>query len=131
MKDIMEYINVHYAENTTVESKLKVMAKYYFSQHEPEYCYKKDYHLQYMKDNQINEMLVFEAKREIGSDMFFCKEVMEVGVKGEGDGCGNMCEHYKPRNGKSGRCKHSGYVYEQTEKSVILKIKMYNELEDE
>lgn len=103
------------------------MAKFYFSSHEPEHCYPKQYHLDFMKENRIKEMTVFEAKAEIGSDMFFCKELMEVGAKGEGDGCGKMCQHYKPRNGKSGRCIHSGHVYEQTDKSITLKV----ELEDE
>ena len=102
------------------------MAKLYFSEHQDESCFTKDYHLQYMKDNHIEEMKVFEAKAEIGSDMFYCKEVMEVGDKSAG-GCGKMCEHYKPRNGKSGRCKHSGHVYEQTEKSITLKVKLDNE----
>lgn len=103
------------------------MAKFYFSPHEEETCYHKQYYLDYMKQNRIKEMTVFEAKAEIGSDMFFCKELLEVGMKGEGDGCGKMCEHYKPRNGKSGRCKHSGFVYEQTEKSITLKVKLDDE----
>ena len=65
-------------------------------------------------------MEVFEAKREVGSDYFFCTELDEVGEVGQG--CGKFCYHYKPRNGKNGRCKHSGSVFEQTEKTKILKL---------
>jgi hypothetical protein len=79
-----------------------------------------DYHLEYMKDNEINEMVVFEARRETGTGYFYCREYMEVGEVGES--CGKFCAHYKPLNGKNGRCKHYGYVYEQTEKSKLLKL---------
>jgi hypothetical protein len=46
---------------------------------------------------------------------------MEVGEVGEG--CGKFCQQYKPLNGKNGRCKHYGYVYEQTDKVKLLKLK--------
>ena len=56
----------------------------------------------------------------VDSQYFFCRAVDQVGEKGE---CGNHCNVYEPRNGKSGCCKsYSPYVYEPTEK-VILTIK--------
>ena len=39
-----------------------------------------------------------------------------------GSGCGNDCNSYKARNGKSGRCINSGYCYERGEE-VTLKLK--------
>lgn len=100
------------------------MTGYYFQEHD-ERCYPKQYHLDYMQENRIKEMTVFEAKRETGTGMFYCKEYDEVGEVGED--CGKMCPHYKPLNGKSGRCKHSGFLYEQTEKSITLKIDLKDE----
>lgn len=78
-------------------------------------------HLDYMAENGIKEMDVYLAKREVGSDWFFCHYYGEVGVKSEG-GCGKMCEKYNPRNGKSGCCTYNGYVYDQTDIKKTLKI---------
>lgn len=94
------------------------MAKKYFNDYN-ECCYTLQYHLEYMKENGIKEMKVYEAKAEWSSGMFFCKEVYEVGESVE---CGRSCKDYKPRNGKSGICKNHGYTYEQTDKVKILKI---------
>ena len=98
---------------------MKNMSKYYF-EHNAEYCYSKERHLEQMKENGEHTREVFEAKRETGQDYFFCKEFGEVGMVGES--CGKQCSEYKPRNGKNGRCVHSGYCYEQTEKRIILKL---------
>jgi len=95
------------------------MAKYYFGGHNDESCYSLQYHLEYMAENGIEEMIVFEAKIERGSGYFFCKHFFETGETREI--CGKLCELYKPRNGKSGICRHYGYVYEQTDKSKLLK----------
>ena len=95
------------------------MAKLYF-QDDDENCYNIQHHIDYMKENEIKEMKVFEAKPEHGTGMFFCKEYSEVGeVNGT---CGKMCDKYMPRNGKSGICKYHGFVFEQTDKSKIIKI---------
>ena len=93
--------------------------KFYFQKHD-EMCYHKDYHIQYMKDNDLKEMDVFEAKVDRGSGYFFCKEHYEIGEVGES--CGKFCQQYKPLNGKSGRCTHYGNVYDQTDKVLKLKI---------
>lgn len=78
-------------------------------------------HLEYMKDNNIKQMTVYRAKRVVGSDYFYCKQLGEIGEKAEG-GCGIFCGEYKPRNGKSGCCKFRGFVYEETEEELILNI---------
>lgn len=94
------------------------MKKLYF-QKSDENCYSKEYHLEYMQENNIQQMELFESKVETGNGMFFCKHFFEIGeVNGT---CGKICEAYAPRNGKNGRCRHSGHTYEQTEKSIILK----------
>jgi hypothetical protein len=72
-----------------------------------------------MKDNGLAELKLFEAERELNSGFFFCKEFHEVGEVGES--CGKLCEKYAPLNGKNGRCKHSGFVYEQTDRVKNIK----------
>lgn len=93
-------------------------SKFYFRE-DDECCYTVESHLEYMKENCINEMKVFEAERETKSDYFWCKYYGETGEVGEG--CGKMCDEYKPLNGKNGRCYHYGFCYEPTEKFIILK----------
>jgi hypothetical protein len=93
--------------------------KLYFLKH-GEYAYSLSYFKEYMRNNAINEMEVFEAEIEHGTCYFFCHEFNEIGEVGEG--CGNKCKKYVPRNGKNGRCKFSGPVYSPSEKSIILKI---------
>jgi len=73
-----------------------------------------------MVENQLSELRLFEAKRETGTDMFYCEKYEEVGYKGVGS-CGKICRGYKPRNKKSGACRHLGTLYEQTDKIKILK----------
>jgi len=48
------------------------MAKYYFRK-EDESCYQLQYHIEWMKENYIDELKLFDAKREIDTEMFFCK----------------------------------------------------------
>lgn len=93
------------------------MAKYYF-QKDAEMCYTLDYHRNYMKENGLKEMDVFEAKIEHGTGYFFCREFMLLSEVGES--CGKVCEKYAPLNGKNGRCKHYGNVYEQL--ATIIKL---------
>jgi len=90
--------------------------KYYF-QKDDNRCYPLKRHLNNMKENDIEEMVVFEAVRQTGSDYFYCKFFKEVGEVGEG--CGKECEEYKPRNGKSGRCLHSGSIYEYGKQKIL------------
>ncbi|MEM4271259.1 MAG: hypothetical protein QXO70_04165 [Candidatus Pacearchaeota archaeon] len=96
------------------------MAKLYFSKEHDDFCYQLDYWKEYMKKNNLKEIKLNEAKRESGTGYFFCKEFQEVGDVSES--CGKFCEKYKPNNGKNGRCKHYGYIYDSTEKEITLKI---------
>lgn len=95
--------------------------KYYFETKDSEMCYSKEYFQNLMEERELTEITVFGAKIETGSGFFFCKEFYAVGeVNGT---CGKFCSKYNPRNGKSGRCKHSGYFYDNTGEKVILKLK--------
>ena len=97
------------------------MAKYYFADWDEEKCYTIDTHLDYMQENNITKMVIYEAKAEFGLGFFYCKEYMDV-YEQDGMTCGKHCEKYKPRNGKNGRCVHNGYCYEKTDKSRTLEL---------
>ena len=92
--------------------------KLFFSDHDDEACYQLEHWKEYMTENFIDEMILSLAKRETGTEYFYCKEYFSVGEKGE---CGKLCDGYKPNNGKNGRCKHFGYCYDQTENKFVLK----------
>ena len=94
------------------------MKKLYFHELDDECCYHLDSILDYMKENEISELKIFEAKRETGSDYFYCK-YYDCAAEKNGE-CGKMCDGYQPRNGKSGICRHTGYCYEQTDKWKML-----------
>ena len=92
--------------------------KLYFDR-EDENCYQLEYWKRHMKENELTDLTLYEAKRETGTGYFFCKEFQEIGEVGEG--CGKFCDKYKPNNGKNGRCAHYGWTYEITDKQLILK----------
>lgn len=92
------------------------MAKFYFQKH-AERCYELSHHYDYMEENGLKELEVFEAKILRGGGYFFCKYFYECGESGE---CGKICEAYKPRNGKNGICKYHRNLYEQTDKKLVL-----------
>ena len=96
------------------------MSKMYFKDKNDELCFNKKAILGDMEDECLSELTVYIAERMVGSDYFYCREFEAVGEKSEG-GCGAMCKKYKPRNGKSGICVHSGYVYECTDKVEVIK----------
>lgn len=77
---------------------------------------------EYMQEHDLKEIVITEAERITGVDCFYCKEFQEVGTVGEYN-CGKFCPKYKPRNGKNGRCIHSGWCYAPTDKKFILKPK--------
>lgn len=103
-----------------MEKPINKKNRYYFRKDEI-FCYTIENHLQYMRENHIEEMVVLLAKRVTNSDYFFCKHFNEIGEKSEG-GCGKICKVYSPRNGKSGACKFVGYFYERTNERFILKV---------
>lgn len=83
------------------------------------YCADLKFLIDYMKDFHLSEMELTEAVRETGKGYFFCKHFGEVGEVGES--CGKFCEKYSPLNKKNGRCIHSGYCYDYTNKKYLLK----------
>ena len=98
------------------------MSKYYFRKdREDEGCYSLSFLRNKMKDEELSELVLYEAKIERNSGYFWCREFQEVGEVGEG--CGKECNKYSPRNGKSGRCRYSANLYEQTNRIKILKNK--------
>jgi len=94
--------------------------KLYF-QEKAESCCTLSWHYKYMKENNIKEMIVFEAERDTNIDYFYCTFYDEIGEKNEG--CGKRCDEYNPRNGKNGRCNYSGHCYSPTDKFKLLKLK--------
>jgi len=99
------------------------MGKLYFSNsiHEGMFCHTKNDILEEMWDRGLNELIVYEAIRELHTPYFFCKHYNEIGLTIEGEiGCGKECEGYKPRNGKSGCCQHRGFCYVRGNKFKLL-----------
>jgi hypothetical protein len=95
------------------------MSKFYFYDKDDEFCHNLSDIKDRIFDDELTEKKVFEAKRETGNATFFCKKQQFVGESGQH--CGKECEYYKPRNGKNGRCIHSGYCY-YPDKEVLIKI---------
>lgn len=93
--------------------------KKYFENKDSENCYEKDYFDDIMRLNNTTKIEVFEAEIEFKTGYFWCDELLEIGEVG--CGCGKMCEDYKPRNGKNGRCVHSKSPYGLGEK-ITLKL---------
>lgn len=86
--------------------------KFYFSELEEENAYSIEYLLEEMKEQELTEIDVSLSVRDLKSDYFYCKELNEVCDKPpDGEPCGKLCSDYLPRNGKSGCCKHYGFVY--------------------
>ena len=79
--------------------------KLYFREDNDEICFTKKQIIEDMKEEEISELKVFEAKRVTGEPYFWCTANQEVGEIGQG--CGKLCNQYKPRNGKNGRCRYS------------------------
>ena len=95
--------------------------KYYFEYINSEICYPLKYFKDKMKDEEIEKMTLYEGEKTYVLGYFWCREFMFPCEKGQ-DTCGKDCEFYKPKNGKSGCCKHySNVFYEPSEKIKILK----------
>jgi hypothetical protein len=92
--------------------------KYYFLDLDSEMCYDKAYFDEYIQDNQLTELEVYEAEVEIVPGYFWC---MEYGTTAENGVCGKLCEEYDPANGKSGKCKHKGALYTPGQKITLKK----------
>jgi hypothetical protein len=94
----------------------------YFFRDDDAWCYAIDAHIDYMLLHGLTEMQLYLAQREVSSHYFHCRHFGEVGEKSEST-CGKICKAYEPRNGKSGRCKHSGFTYEQSDRCFTLKLR--------
>lgn len=97
------------------------MSKLYFSELDELRCYSLEDIRKEMKEKNIDELKVFEARAVHGEPYFYCTEFQEVEEVGES--CGKSCIEYNPRNGKSGICRYYSNFYEPTEKFRILKRK--------
>jgi hypothetical protein len=86
------------------------MSKYYLDDENSETCHPKDHFTDKMFDEELSEITVFEAVRDVGSGVFYCREHGEVGDSGDAN-CGKECNKYKPRNGRSGICKSHSPSY--------------------
>jgi hypothetical protein len=96
------------------------MGKYYFYEQDDWECTTIEFIKDMISANGLIEKEVYKANRMIGQGVFFCTKHRECGEVGESCGI-NKCDDYKPRNGKSGKCKNSGYCYEVGEK-ILIKI---------
>lgn len=83
-----------------------------------EFCVTKKELIDIAFDEGLNEITAFKANRLIGLDHFFCSYYNAIEERGD---CGVWCKAYKPRNGRSGICKHWRHAYEPGEK-VTFKV---------
>ena len=77
----------------------------YFKEFDSEMCYTKEYFVSYINEKGLKELEVYEAEKEKCSGVFWCKINFFYGDD-SAEYCGKQCDNYKPRNGKSGCCKH-------------------------
>lgn len=98
--------------------------KMYFNFNHSDYCHSLSYWKQYLIDEQIKELELEEAERDLGSGVFFCTKHLAVGQTSD-SGCGKICDDYSPRNGKNGRCKFSGYCYDTNDNKITIKNPNY------
>ena len=94
--------------------------KNYFKSQDDELCYSETYFQALMKQQNLSEIEVLPAKRQYGSDFFWCAANQLAGEKGH---C-SECEEYEPLNGVKGICKHNKPVYEPSNEKVILKLRV-------
>jgi hypothetical protein len=93
--------------------------KYYFEDTDSERCYTIDYFREQLNESGLQEMSIYPARIVIGSGFFYCNELQETGESNDKI-CGKWCDHYKPRNGKNGRCVHHHLPYEPIDKSITI-----------
>ncbi len=87
------------------------MEKFYFKYRDSEICKTKDYFIDYMKNNNLNEIEVYKAEPEKVTGIFWCQVECFCGDD-SADTCGKQCLNYEPRNKVSGRCRyHSTRLY--------------------
>lgn len=72
-----------------------------------------------MKENELQELKLYEAERYPYTDIFYCKHYDQVGEKGE---CGKSCKSYYPRNKIKGICIHQGNCYIKSDNSITINL---------
>jgi len=77
----------------------------YFEDIDSNICRSEEYFQNIMKRDGLQEMKVLEAFPYREEGLFWCYIAHEVADKSD-QPCGKECNHYEPRNGKSGCCKH-------------------------
>lgn len=98
------------------------MPKLYFNLNtEPEFCYPLSYHMDQARENGLDKLELYLAKPVKNTDMFWCKAADALGLKSD-NLCGLQCSHYKPRNGRSGICKHKAHTYAPSEEKTIFDV---------
>lgn len=95
--------------------------KYFLEKDNCDLCHPLSYFRDKIKEEELSELVLYEAKMNTNSGYFYCREFQDVGEVGET--CGKFCDKYSPRNGKSGRCRFSANLYEMTDRVKILKIR--------
>ena len=101
--------------------------KLYFETLDSEHCFSLEDIKDKMRADNIKTQTVYRAEIDkTVPDFFWCGAMGEVGEKGN---CGKQCEDYKPRNGKSGCCKHWGYLYNPNENKELI-INLLEEKEE-
>ena len=75
-------------------------------------------HFKKMAKEEDREIIVYECKQNKESKYMFCNLLGDVGERGN---CAEFCIGYRPRNGKSGNCKHNKPVYNMIGDAIIVK----------
>ena len=94
--------------------------KRYFDNEDDGGCYPLNYFKELMAETNETEMFLWEGIIENGTDHFWCSNFQEIGLKSENT-CGSGCTAYAPRNGKTGRCKHSKNTYFHGDKYLLVR----------
>jgi hypothetical protein len=94
--------------------------KYYFGATDSEMCHTIDYFYEQMEELKIPQLQIYPAIQLKGKPFFWCSILCECGERGENI-CGKLnCTHYKPRNGKNGRCVHHKNCYAPSDISETI-----------
>jgi len=102
--------------------------KFYFQYENSEMCMTRAYFDNYMEQNKLTEMEVFEARPEIpGGGVFWCKEHLFCDDDTKYT-CGKInCKEYEPRNKISGVCKHHAHwFYKHGDKITLIRKRKIN-----
>jgi hypothetical protein len=81
------------------------MAQLFYMEKDDEIAYVLDWFKDLLEDNGKKEIILYEMKREFKTGFIWCSLLQEC-FENTDSMCGKVCEDYKPRNGKSGRCKY-------------------------